>query len=99
MASLREAAGRVGLQEFLWQWHRKPNLKNLPGYYFGRNLFATFQEDIAGISSRHLTGIDALCWSSDFPHPETTWPHTREVLQEQLAGLPDADIRKLVNEN
>jgi len=86
-------------KNFPWRWHRKPNLQNPPGYYFGRNLFATFQEDIAGISSRHLTGIDALCWSSDFPHPETTWPNTREVLREQLAGLPDADILKLVTTN
>jgi predicted TIM-barrel fold metal-dependent hydrolase len=86
-------------KNFPWRWHRQPNVKSPPGYYFGRNLFATFQEDIAGISSRNLTGVDALCWSSDFPHPETTWPHTQEILREQLAGLPDADVQKLVSDN
>ncbi len=86
-------------KNFPWRWHRKTNLANPPGYYFGRNLFATFQEDIAGINSRNLTGTDALCWSSDFPHPETTWPNTRAILQEQFVGVPEADVRKLVADN
>jgi predicted TIM-barrel fold metal-dependent hydrolase len=86
-------------KNFPWRWHREPNLKNPPGYYFGRNLFATFQEDLAGIDSRHLTGIDALCWSSDFPHPETTWPRTREVLEEQFRDVPESDVRKFTSEN
>jgi len=86
-------------KNFPWRWHRQTNLKNPPGYYFGRNLLATFQEDIAGINSRNLTGTDALCWSSDFPHPETTWPRTREILQEQFVGVPAEDVRKLVADN
>jgi predicted TIM-barrel fold metal-dependent hydrolase len=84
---------------FPWRWHRKPNLKNPPGYYFGRNLFATFQEDIAGIQSRELTGIDALCWSSDFPHPETTWPHSHEMLEEQFRDLAEGEAQKMVAGN
>ncbi len=87
-------------KNFPWRWHRQPNLKNPPGYYFGCNLFATFQEDLAGVESRHLIGIEALlCWSSDFPHPETTWPRTKEILEEQFQGLPENDVRKLVAEN
>jgi predicted TIM-barrel fold metal-dependent hydrolase len=86
-------------KNFPWRWHRKPNLKNPPGYYFGHNLFATFQEDLAGIQSRNLTGVDALCWSSDFPHPETTWPNTRDTLKEQFQGIPQDDVEKLVAGN
>jgi predicted TIM-barrel fold metal-dependent hydrolase len=86
-------------KNFPWRWHRQPNLKNLPGYYFGRNLFATFQEDIVGIEGRSLTGVDALCWSSDFPHPETTWPRTREVLAEQFRQVPEDDVHKLTSTN
>jgi predicted TIM-barrel fold metal-dependent hydrolase len=81
------------------RWQLDQSLKNPPGYYFGRNLFATFQEDVAGIESRNLIGIDALCWASDFPHPETTWPHTKETLAEQFKGVPEAELNKLVWEN
>jgi predicted TIM-barrel fold metal-dependent hydrolase len=86
-------------KNFPWRWHLQPSLKHPPGYYFGRSLFATFQEDIAGVQSRNLTGVDALCWASDFPHPETTWPRTKESLAEQFEGVPEADFRKMVCEN
>ena len=86
-------------KNFEWRWHNKPNLKNPPGHYFGRNLMATFQEDIAGIHGRHLIGVEALAWASDFPHPETTYPNTRKYLEEQFVGVPEEDVRKIVAEN
>ena len=46
-----------------------------------------------------MIGVDALCWASDFPHPETTWPHTKESLAEQFKGVAEAEVRKMVSEN
>jgi predicted TIM-barrel fold metal-dependent hydrolase len=34
-------------------------------------------------------------WSSDYPHSDTTWPHSREVVDEHFAGVP-ANERALV---
>jgi predicted TIM-barrel fold metal-dependent hydrolase len=34
-------------------------------------------------------------WSSDFPHPVTSWPNSRKIVEEQLEGVP-ADERKLI---
>jgi predicted TIM-barrel fold metal-dependent hydrolase len=82
-----------------WRWHKKPDLKNPPSYYLGRNLAATFQEDPAGIAARDLIGVDAICWAADFPHPGTTWPNSRAFLEEQFAGVPEEDVRKIVSEN
>jgi hypothetical protein len=58
----------------------------------------TFQDDRAGIATRHLIGIDALCWHR-LSHPETTWPHTKQNLSKQFEGVPEADVRKLICEN
>jgi hypothetical protein len=49
----------------------------------------------AAIKFRHFTGIEALLWGSDFPHPEGTWPHTREVLERLFAGV-DATERAAI---
>jgi predicted TIM-barrel fold metal-dependent hydrolase len=98
MAYIKERADWV-YSNFGWRWKIAPALKHPPGEYFGRNLFATFQDDKAGVATRHLIGIDTLCWASDFPHPETTWPNTKQNLTRQFEGVPEADVRKLVCEN
>jgi predicted TIM-barrel fold metal-dependent hydrolase len=74
-------------------------LKNEPGYYFGRNLFATFEEDLVGVRTRDMIGVDALLWSSDYPHTDTSWPRCRENIDEHFSGVPDSDKRKVVGEN
>jgi predicted TIM-barrel fold metal-dependent hydrolase len=86
-------------KNFEWRWHNKPSVKNPPSHYFGRNLMATFQEDIAGIQGHHLIGVEALAWASDFPHPETTYPNTKKFLADQFEGVPQEDVQKIVAGN
>jgi predicted TIM-barrel fold metal-dependent hydrolase len=43
--------------------------------------------------------VDRLLWASDFPHPDTTWPDSRGVVADHLAGLPE-DVRdRIVRQN
>ena len=35
----------------------------------------------------------------DYPHADSTWPDTQELLHRRLAHLPDATVRKLTHEN
>ena len=30
-------------------------------------------------------------WSSDYPHSETTFPHSHKVIAENLKGVPKAE--------
>ena len=48
----------------------------------------TFGNDAAGVVNRDFTGIESLLWASDYPHPEGTWPHTRETLERIFAACP-----------
>lgn len=34
-------------------------------------------------------------WSTDFPHPATTWPNSREIVDRQFEGIP-ADEKRLI---
>ncbi len=56
--------------------------------YFRRNIRLTFMRDNVGIRHRHEIGLDLLLWSTDYPHRESTFPHSREVLANMMAGVP-----------
>ena len=38
-------------------------------------------------------------WGNDFPHPEGTWPHTREWLKETFWDCPEEDTRRILGHN
>ena len=45
-----------------------------------------------------MLGCDVVMWGTDYPHPEGTWPHTRERLRSDFGGIPVEDARKLLGE-
>ncbi|MGH7806229.1 MAG: amidohydrolase family protein [Candidatus Binatia bacterium] len=96
LAYFRERANNVYRRHRHWT---KAGLQNEPGTYFGKNIFATFEEDMAGILTRDLIGVETLLWSSDYPHTDTSWPKCRENIEEHFENVPDADKRKVVSEN
>ena len=79
-------------------WHRyKEDM--LPSDYFHRNVFISFQEDAVGIRLRDIIGVDNMQWGSDYPHPEGTFPRTREILEEILADCTEEEKAKIIGEN
>ena len=82
----------------LESWHRyKENM--LPTDYFHRNVFVGFQEDALGIRLRDVIGVDNLQWGSDYPHQESTFPRTRQILEEILADCTEEEKAKIVGGN
>ncbi len=77
------------------EWKRLSDPDALPSQFFRSNCFASFQEDSLGIRLRDEIGVETLMWGSDYPHTESTFPRSREVLDEVLAGVPD-DERALI---
>lgn len=79
-----------------------PSLKLLPSEYFKRQMGATFMYEPLGLKYCYeYFGPDCLYWSTDFPHPATSWPNSRALMEKQFtaAGIPDADRRKIVCDN
>ncbi len=68
----------------------------LPSDFFHNNVYLSFQEDSVGIRVRDVIGVDNLMWGSDYPHSESTFPKSREVLDAILDGVPDEDRAKIV---
>ncbi len=59
--------------------------------YWRRQVYATFQDDVPGVLTRHLIGVDRLMWGSDYPHFDSTFPHSREQIAKNFAGVPEAE--------
>ncbi|MEE9248499.1 MAG: amidohydrolase family protein, partial [Dehalococcoidia bacterium] len=76
-----------------------PQLELLPSEYFKRQGYSTFADDIVGIMTREITGVDSLMWGSDYPHDEGTFPHSQEVIERTFKGVSQEDKRKIVCEN
>ena len=71
----------------------------LPSDFFRRNVVLSFQEDAIGIRLRDVIGVDNMMWGSDYPHSESTFPQSRKILAEILAGVPDDEQAKIAGGN
>jgi len=70
-----------------------------PAEVFRRAVICCFIDDRIGIKLLDEFNIDNVCWESDYPHSDSTWPHAPEVLEELFAGLSDDQINKITHEN
>jgi predicted TIM-barrel fold metal-dependent hydrolase len=78
------------------QQYEFPGLKELPSYYFRRNVALTYIEEPDAIQLlRHRIGVENILWSSDYPHPVSSWPRSRALVDAQFVGVPD-DERDLI---
>jgi predicted TIM-barrel fold metal-dependent hydrolase len=71
----------------------------LPSDFFRRNVFISFQEDALGLQLRAHIGIENLLWGSDYPHAESTFPRSREIVDRILQGIPEAEQAQIAGEN
>ncbi len=71
----------------------------LPSAYFRRQAYATFFNDPPASMMLGEWGADNLMWSNDFPHHNSTWPNSREVIKRDLGHLSEATQSKLLQGN
>ncbi|TMA63631.1 MAG: amidohydrolase [Deltaproteobacteria bacterium] len=70
-----------------------------PSFYWYRQGHATFIEDRAGVKLHREAGVENVMWSSDYPHSDSTWPRSPEVVAEHFAGVPDEARRQIIYGN
>ncbi len=74
-------------------------LSKLPSEYIRSNVWATFQDDLTAYHSTALMDIEHLLWASDFPHTDSTWPRSRQLIAEQAAHLDEAAHQAIFRNN
>jgi predicted TIM-barrel fold metal-dependent hydrolase len=62
--------------------------------FVGDSFMAPFEAQM-----RAEIGIDNLLWGSDYPHVEGTWPRSRLAMRNTFAGVPEPDVRQILEIN
>ena len=62
-------------------------LTRLPSEYFAENIYVTFQDDWTAFRQANDLNWHRLMWANDFPHSDSTWPCSRQVLHEHTSSL------------
>ncbi|PLK26958.1 amidohydrolase family protein [Novosphingobium sp. TH158] len=76
-------------------WTKSP-LTQSPAFYMDRNVYGSFIQDRTGILCRNLPGGRNIMWSSDYPHSETTFPKSREIILRDFDGIPEAETQDII---
>lgn len=71
----------------------------LPSDFFRSNSFVGFSEDPVGVEFRERIGIDNILWGNDYPHPESTFPKSQELLGSMLRDCTDEERIKMTYTN
>ena len=71
----------------------------MPSEYFRENIYTTFQDDYVAFRSADQMNWRRLLWASDFPHSDSTWPWSQDVLTEQTKGLGEEQLEGILSGN
>ena len=74
--------------------------KNPPSVYAKTNCWygASFPNP-REIVDRDIVGVDRICWGSDYPHYEGTFPYTRQSYRRTFHDVDPTEVRMMLGEN
>jgi predicted TIM-barrel fold metal-dependent hydrolase len=88
----------------VWREHRAwggvaDRIPEPPSTYYYRQVFGCFFRDRHGLESLERVGVDNITFETDYPHTDSTWPHTREVAAALMGDLPQEAVDKICRRN
>jgi predicted TIM-barrel fold metal-dependent hydrolase len=70
-----------------------------PSEVLRRNFWFCTIDDPSTICTRETIGVDNICFETDYPHGDGTWPDSQEVFGRFFGDLPDDERAKISHEN
>ncbi len=75
------------------------NVPEPPSTYYYRQIYGCFFDDKYGLDNLEKVGVNNICFETDYPHSDSTWPHSKEVAEKLMGHLPEDVIYKLMRGN
>ncbi len=60
--------------------------------------FTTFNDELS-MPLRHVVGLEHIMMEVDYPHTDSTWPHTQDTLAAQLREVPEDEVAAITHQN
>jgi predicted TIM-barrel fold metal-dependent hydrolase len=112
---LAYSEGQVGWLPYLMEradalWHERSDnsfgtngvrLDDPPSAYVRRQVYGCIFADETGLANRDRIGMDRICFETDYPHADGTFPDTARVAADLCAraGLDDDETYRLLRGN
>ena len=71
----------------------------MPSEYFREHIYTTFQDDWVAFRMKDMCNMRRLMWANDFPHSDSTWPWSQELLQKHTANLTEEEKNYILHDN
>ena len=81
-----------------WMGHDQPQGLS-PTELFRERIICCFIDDRVGVELLDEFNIDNVCWESDYPHSDSSWPHAPERLGKLFADVDPGVVERLTHQN
>jgi predicted TIM-barrel fold metal-dependent hydrolase len=75
------------------------DLERVPSEVFKKQVWATYQQDLVGLNLIPFFGEGHMMWASDYPHPDSTWPNSVEILDKEMQNIDPLMRQKITHDN
>jgi hypothetical protein len=76
-----------------------PIITERPSSYMKGRVYGSFFDDETGIEARHRIGVSQLVFEVDYPHQDTTWPHTPKIVEQMAAQVSPDELLMITRTN
>jgi predicted TIM-barrel fold metal-dependent hydrolase len=104
--------GQVGWMPYVLEradklWEERSNnsfgsgLREAPSSFMHHRVYGCVFDDPVGLRDRETIGMDQICYEVDYPHADSTFPHSKKVLESicAQAGLDEEETYKFTRGN
>ncbi len=72
---------------------------NRPADVLRRNFWFCTIDDPSTIDTRYGIGVENVMLEVDYPHGDSTWPHTQQMIEKCWGHIPDDELQLMTHLN
>ena len=80
-------------------WMETGGITRPPSEYFYENIYVTYQDDFSVTDRSDDRLLRRVMWANDFPHSDSTWPWSQELLGKMIGGLGQTQRDWILHDN